>query len=444
MPATPDVHYARSGDVNVAYQVFGSGPLDIVMIPGWISHLEATWEVAEYRAWLERLASFARVITFDKRGTGMSDRASVETTLETRIDDLRAVMDAVGSERAAVIAWFEAAPMAVLFAATHPDRVRSLVLGDAFAKWTADADHPWGPDAAILDAVADSIAAGEWGRASALALFAPDAAADERFATWWARYERLSASPGAAADFMRMNNDVDVRDVLGSVRVPTLVTRRVGNPVVADEAARYVADHIEGARFVEIPGRDALPYYGDTSMVLDTMQEFLTGARPVAVDERILATVLFTDIVDSTARAAELGDRRWRALLDRHDSLVQDSVGQYRGRFVKQTGDGVLATFDGPARAVNCARSLCEQMGGLGVDLRAGLHAGEVELRGDDVGGIAVHIGARVGGLASPREVLVSRTVKDLVAGSDLVFEPRGQHTLKGVPDPWELFALVP
>jgi len=362
----PDIRYARSGDVNIAYRVVGEGPMDVVMIPGWISHLEAAWELPEYRTFFERIAAYGRVITFDKRGTGMSDRVAEGTDFDTRMDDLRAVMDAAGSRDATVAAWFEAVPMAILFAATYPDRVRSLVLGDGFARWTATEDYPWGPDALILNAIADSIAAGDWGRATTLELYAPDAAADDRFKTWWARFERLGASPGTAADFLRMNTQIDVRQVLATVQTPTLVLHRADNPIVLTDAVRYLADRIPGAVLVETPGRDILPYSGDATAILDCIIEFLTGTRPNESGDRVLATVLFTDIVDSTACAARLGDTRWRSLLDQHDALVTRMITDSRGRIVKHTGDGVLALFDGPTRAVRCARALNDAAHTLG------------------------------------------------------------------------------
>jgi class 3 adenylate cyclase/pimeloyl-ACP methyl ester carboxylesterase len=439
---TPTIEYAHSGDVNVAYEVFGDGPIDVIIVPGGLAHLEATWEFPPFARFLERFARFARVIRFDKRGTGLSDRMSGEEPLETRMDDVRAVMDAAGSERAALCGWSEATPMCILFAATYPERVRALVLGNAFAKWTPDETHPWGPSHRLLMMVADSIESGAWGRAATLGIHSPEAAADPAFVAWWSRFERLGASPGAAAAYLRMNARIDVRNVLSAVHAPTLVVQRADNPSVSDDAAHFVADRIAGARYVEVAGVDALPYSGDTGPMLREIEEFLTGSLAVADDERILATVVFTDIVGSTERAAALGDHAWRDLLERHDTVVSREVDRCRGRVVTRTGDGAFATFDGPARAARCALAIRDSVGRLGIEVRAGLHTGEVEMSGDDVRGIAVHIGARIGSLAGPGQVLASRTVRDLVVGSNLTFVDWGTHDLKGVPDSWQLFAV--
>jgi class 3 adenylate cyclase/pimeloyl-ACP methyl ester carboxylesterase len=441
MNEIPETKYARSGDLHIAYQVSGDGPIDAVVVSGWVSHVEMAWELPQFRRFWERLASFSRLVVLDKRGTGASDRVSGVPTLEDRMDDVRAVMDAVGSEQAAVLGWFEASPMCALFAATFPERTRALVLGGAMAKWACDDDFPWGPDPEILKILTDSIE-DAWGLAATLGMHSPTAAADPEFLAWWKRYERMSASPGAAAALLRMNAEIDARDVLPAIRVPTLVVHRRHEPTISLEGARWVADHIPGARFAVVPGQDALPYAGDFDPLVDEIQEFLTGVRAAPVDNRILATVMFTDIVDSTKRASELGDRAWRELLDRHDAAVRRQIERFQGREVTGTGDGFLATFDGPARAIQCARAVRENLAPLGLDVRAGLHTGEVERRGHDVGGIAVHIGARVAALAGPGEVLTSSTVKDLVVGSGIPFTERGTHQLKGVPDDWRLFAV--
>jgi class 3 adenylate cyclase/pimeloyl-ACP methyl ester carboxylesterase len=441
MNEIPETRYARSGDLHIAYQVIGEGPFDAVVVPGWVSHIELAWELPQFRRFFERLASFSRLIVLDKRGTGASDRVAGVPTLEERMDDVRAVMDAAGSEQAAVLGWFEASPMCALFAATFPERTRALVLGAPMARWTSDEDFPFGPDPEMLKVVADSVEDG-WGQATTLALFSPTAAADPEFFEWWKRYERMSASPGAAAALLRMNSEIDARDVLPSVRVPTLVVQRQNDPTISMEGARWVAEHIPGAQFVVVPGHDALPYAGDFGPLVDEIQEFLTGVRAGPATDRVLATVLFTDIVDSTTRASELGDSAWRDLLDRHDTTVRRQLDRYRGTEIKSVGDGFLATFDGPARAIQCAVAVRDNLQPLGLDVRAGLHTGEVERRGEDVGGIAVHIGARVAALAGPGEVLTSSTVKDLVVGSGIGFDARGSHTLKGVPDEWRLFAV--
>ena len=447
----PETRYAKSGDVNIAYQVLGDGPFDLVLVPGWASHIEHQWEEPSFARFLRRLASFSRLIMFDKRGTGLSDRVSISElpTLEQRMDDVRAVMDAVGSERAALMGVSEGGPMSVLFAATYPQRTAALVLYGTMAKGYADQDYPW---ALPREAVESNLAAmekewgieREWGHPYALNLFAPSRLNDQRFQEWWAKWGRLAASPGAAIALSRMNMEIDVRHVLPTVRVPTLVVHRKGDRACWVGGARYMAERIPDAKYVELPGDDHFPVVGDADAVLDEAQEFLTGVRPAPEPDRVLATVLFTDIVGSTERAAQLGDHRWRDLLDNYYALARRDLGRFRGREVKTTGDGFLATFDGPARGIRCACAISDEAGRLGLPIRAGLHTGECEIMGEDIGGIAVHIGARVATMAAPGEVLVSSTVKDLVAGSGLRFEDRGSRTLKGVPEEWHLFAVEP
>ena len=447
----PETRYAKSGDVNIAYQVLGDGPFDLVLVPGWASHIEHQWEEPSFARFLRRLASFSRLIMFDKRGTGLSDRVSISElpTLEQRMDDVRAVMDAVGSERAALMGVSEGGPMSVLFAATYPQRTAALVLYGTMAKGYADQDYPW---ALPREAVESNLAAmekewgieREWGHPYALNLFAPSRLNDQRFQEWWAKWGRLAASPGAAIALGRMNMEIDVRHVLPTVRVPTLVVHRKGDRACWVGGARYMAERIPDAKYVELPGDDHFPVVGDADAVLDEAQEFLTGVRPAPDPDRVLATVLFTDIVGSTERAADMGDRRWRDLLDSYYALARRDLGRFRGREVKTTGDGFLATFDGPARGIRCACAISDEAGRLGLPIRAGLHTGECEIMGEDIGGIAVHIGARVATMAAPGEVLVSSTVKDLVAGSGLRFEDRGSRTLKGVPEEWHLFAVEP
>lgn len=441
MARVPPTHYAKAGDLNIAYQVLGDGPLDLVSVHGWVSNLETAWDQPALARFYRRLASFSRLIIFDKRDSGLSDRVSKVAPLEERMDDVRAVMDAVGSEQAALLGFFDAAPMCVLFAATYPERTRSLVLSSAFAKLIRDPDLPWGLDPDQLLPRADAWEAGEWGRGEDLFLVAPSMANDEAFRAWWAQNERISASPGAAAALLRMLVEIDVRPVLPSIRVPTLVLHRAGDTLVDPRSGRYVAERIPGARWLELQGADSLPYVADSEALLDAVQEFLTGSRPLAESDRVLTTVLFTDIVDSTRLATSLGDHRWRATLDDHDDLAGRLLDRFRGRWIKSTGDGLLATFDGPARAIRCAHALRDDVRALGLEVRAGLHTGEIELRGDDIGGIAVHIGQRICNLARPAEVLVSRTVVDLVAGSGLAFVARGEHELKGVPGSWAVFA---
>jgi class 3 adenylate cyclase len=436
----PVTRYAKSGDVHIAYQVTGEGPLDLVWVPGFVSHLEHHWEEPAMARFTERLASFSRLIRFDKRGTGLSDRVAIPT-LEQRMDDVRLVMDAVGSERAALFGISEGGPMSLLFAATYPDRTVALVIYGSYAKRSWSPDHPYGLRDSQWDVLFDTMER-EWGGPMGLDIWAPSAAKDERLKQWWATYLRLAASPGAAIQVMRMNREIDVRHVLSAIRVPTLILHRTGDRLTSVAQARVMAEHIAGARFVELPGDDHLFTVGDTDVILDEIEEFLTGVRHGPEPDRVLATVLFTDIVGSTERAASLGDRRWRELLESHHGLVRRELGRFRGREIDTAGDGFLATFDGPARAVRCARAVGDSVRTLGLEVRAGLHTGEVEVVGDKVSGLAVHIGARVAAAAGPGEVLVSSTVKDLVAGSGLRFQDRRLRPLKGVPGEWHIFAL--
>jgi class 3 adenylate cyclase len=440
---TPQTRYAKSGAVHIAYQVVGGGGIDLVYVPGWISHLEYAWEEPSYARFLNRLASFSRLIMFDKRGTGMSDRDAGLPTLEERMDDVRAVMDAVGSERAAIFGTSEGGNMSVLFAATYPERTIALVTFGIFAKRIWSEDYPWAPTPDEREGWYAKLER-EWGGPTELETLAPTKVTDERFAAWWASYLRVGASPQAALTLARTNTQIDIREVLPTIRVPTLVLHRTEDRDVSVEEARYIAGRIPGARLVGLPGQDHLPYVGDQDTLLDEIEEFLTGVRRGPDPDRVLATVLFTDIVGSTARAAEVGDRRWHDLLERHHAVVRRALGRFRGREVDTAGDGFLATFDGPARAIQCARAIVEGVGELGLEVRAGLHTGECELAGERVRGIAVHIGARVASLARPGDVLVSSTVKDLVAGSGIEFEERGEQELKGVPGRWRLFAARP
>lgn len=436
----PETRYTRSGGVNIAYQVTGDGPLDLVLVPGFVSHLERDWEEARSAAFNDRLASFSRLIRFDKRGTGLSDRAPDLPDLETRMDDVRAVMDAAGSERAALFGFSEGGPMCVLFAAVYPERTSALVLYGSYAKrQDPDEDYPWAATREERVAYAEEVEQ-TWGEQGDIATLAPSA--DPAFARWWAARARAAASPGAARDLILMNSSIDVRHVLPAVRVPTLVLHRTGDTDSRAEEGRYIAEHIPGARFVELEGDDHLPWL-DSDQILDEVEEFLTGVRRGPAIGRVLATVLFTDVVDSTGRAAALGDRRWAELLGRHTALVRGEIERFGGVEVDTAGDGVLARFDGPARAVRAALALATEVRGLGIEVRAGVHTGELELVGDGVAGIAVHIGARIAELAEPGEVLVSSTVKDLVAGSELEFADRGTAELRGVPGAWRLYAAV-
>jgi class 3 adenylate cyclase len=441
----PATRYAKSGDVNIAYQVVGEGPLDVVLVIGWVFSFDPGWEDPATARFYGRLASFSRLILFDKRGTGLSDGVTPDQlpNLETRMDDVRAVMDAVGSERAALFGISEGGPMSILFAATYPERTSALVVSGSFARQLADPAHPIGIDEAELAERLERVER-DWPRAYAsefLSRAAPALASDERVVAEYTRRMGRGASPAAAAALLQMNAQIDVRHVLPAVRVPTLVLHRATEYYA--EASRYLGERIPGARVVEQPGDDHLPWLGDQDELLDEVEEFLTGTRPEHQADRVLATVLFTDIVGSTQRAAELGDRRWRELLDAHHAEVRRQLERHRGQEVDTAGDGFLASFDGPARAVRCAWAVRDAVRPLGLEIRAGAHTGECELAEGKVSGIAVHTGARVTAEAAPGEVLVSSTVRDLVAGSGIEFEDRGVHELKGVPGEWRLYAVI-
>jgi pimeloyl-ACP methyl ester carboxylesterase len=438
----PETRYAKSGDVNIAYQVVGDGPLDLVWVQGWVSNVEAMWDVSPMRRFVERLASFSRVILFDKRGTGLSDPVSEAglPSLEVRMDDLRAVLSTVGSERTALLGHSEGGNMCMLFAATYPDRTSALLTFSVYAKREWSPDYPWAPTPEEREAWLREVER-TWGRPESVVDLVPSLARDPTRLEQAARYLRLSASPKAAVALGKMNTQIDVRAVLPTIRVPTLVMHRTGDRDIRVEEGRYIASQIPGARFIELPGADHFMWTEDADRVLDEIEEFLTGVRRGPDPDRVLATVLFTDIVGSTERAAELGDAAWKELMDKHDELVRAELHRYRGREVDTAGDGFLATFDGPARGIRCAQAIVGAVSGLGLRVRAGLHTGEVELAGDRVRGIAVHIGARVAGLAGAGEVLVTRTVRDLVAGSGLEFEDRGPQPLKGVADDWQIYA---
>jgi len=439
--STSQVHYAKSADVHIAYQVAGEGPIDLVFVNGWVTNLQLMWEDAGWSAFFRRLASFSRLILFDKRGTGLSDRVSVREmpTLEERMDDVRAVMDAVGSRQAFVFGVSEGGPMSVLFAASYPERTQGLVLYGSFPRITSSEDYPWG---FLPEQVEPLLALAErsWGDGTFSGNLVAPSELPGRL-PYFARLEREGASPGAVIALIRMVADIDVRAVLHSIPVPTLIIHRDRDAIAPIEGARYMSGQIPRAQFVELEGEHS-PLAGDTDTILDRVEEFVTGRRGERHPDRVLATVMFTDIVDSTSRAAALGDRRWSELLEDHYRLIRQQLPRFGGLEVKTIGDGFLATFDGPARAVRCALAAIEANREIGVILRAGLHTGECERRGEDIAGIAVHIGARVAALAGPGEVLVSRTVKDLVAGSGLQFEDRGSYALKGVPDDWHIFAV--
>jgi pimeloyl-ACP methyl ester carboxylesterase len=440
----PETRYAKSGDVHIAYQVTGEGPIDLVFVPGFVSHVEANWQAPNSAKFFSRLASFSRLILFDKRGTGLSDRSSQLFTLEQRMDDVRAVMDAVGSERAAVFGISEGGPMSILFAATYPERTAALVMYGTYAKRAWADDYPFGwkdEDWTMFFANVES----HWGtpRGIDLNVWAPSVAHDESACLKVAAYMRAAASPGAVKAVMQMNREIDVRNVLPTVHVPTLIAHRTGDRNISIEQARYMVERMPSARLVELPGEDHMPWFGDRDALLGEVEEFLTGVRHEPEPDRVLATVLFTDIVNSTERAAELGDRQWRDLLARHHSLIREELGRFRGREIDTAGDGFFATFDGPARAIRYAEAIQNAVTLLGLSVRVGLHTGECEVMDEKVTGIAVHIGARVMSHATPGEVLVSRTVKDLVAGSGIGFTDSGAYELKGVPGKWRIFAVT-
>jgi class 3 adenylate cyclase len=432
--------YAKNGDIYIVYETLGDGPIDLVWVQGSITNLDIMWEEPRYRRFCERLAAFSRLIRFDKRGMGLSDRVAVGT-LEDRMDDVRAVLDAVGSERAAVLGVSEGGPMSILFAATYPERTVALLLYGAEVREEIDDEWQWGD--MRRDEVEAYLAAipGRWGQARNIESLDPTTANEGWLRQWFGRLQAQSISPGGYVDYYRTTFEIDVRDVLPTVRVPTFVLHRREDHTLAVDNGRYIAAHIPGARYIELPGKDHIPWLSEADDVINEVQEFLTGSRGAAEPDRVLMTVLFTDIVGSTQRAAALGDRRWQDLLENHNALVRQELGRFRGREVGNVGDGFLATFDGPARAVRCAGAITSGARDLGIEVRTGLHTGEIELAGDDIRGIAVHIGARVSSLAGPGEVLVSGTVRDLVAGSGIEFEDRGMHSLKGVPGEWRIFA---
>jgi class 3 adenylate cyclase len=435
-----------NGDFSLAYQVFGDGELELMLITGWVLPMELVWDDPAYVRFLERLASFSRVLLWDKRGTGLSDRLAPGElpTVEERMADLTAVLDAAGFRRPAILGLSEGAILGCLFAATHPERVRSLALYGGWARTLAAPDYPWGDSTDFHQRLIRRMRE-HWGDAGPLLRYwAPELQDDEPLRAWWSRALRLGASPTAAVRWLDMMADVDIREVLPSIHVPTLVMHRRGDVIVPVGNGRYLAAHVPNARYVELPGANHLWWVGDHEQLLDPLERFLTGAAtPPPPPERVLTTILFTDIVASTQRASMLGDRRWRDLLAQHDAAVRSELRRAGGREIKSTGDGFLACFDGPTRAVRCAAAIREAVSGLGLEVRIGVHTGECELIGDDVAGIAVHIGARICGLAGPGEILVSRTVTDLVAGSGLRFETRGAQELAGVPGRVSLLSLA-
>jgi pimeloyl-ACP methyl ester carboxylesterase len=430
--------YAKSGDVHIAYQAFGEGP-DLIMAPGFVSHIENYWDEPRLARWLNKLSGFCRVVMFDKRGTGLSDRVAHLPHMDERMDDLRAVIDAAGVERASILGISEGGSLAALFAASHPERSRSLVLYGAFVRsgqlQTLATDEAFDRLIKYIDEA--------WGSGKSFRAFAPSKAEDAALREWWGKFERLGASPSAAIALMRMNREIDSSGILHSIKVPTLVVQPTDDTLVSVEGGRELAAGIPGARLVEIPGRDHLWFVDADDRLLAEVEEFLTGSRAAPIVDRVLSTVVFTDIVDSTKRAGAKGDQAWRDLLDAHDKTVRRELSHFRGREVKSLGDGFLATFDGPARAIRCATAIRDQLHRLDVPVRIGVHTGEVELAENDVRGIAVHIASRVARVGGADDVLVSRTVKDLVAGSGIKFEDFGTHTLKGIPEEWQVFRAI-
>ncbi len=441
MPEASEIRYAQSGDVSIAYRTIGEGPPDIILAPGFVSHCEELWRSRYLSAPLRRVAGFGRVILYDKREQGLSDRLGRPPTAEEMRDDALAVLDATGAERAVVMGVSEGGAAAILLAATYPERCSHLLLWGTYARVSRGPGYPIGLPGEALDQFGTTFREG-WGGPVGLEAFAPSWVGNSEAAEDWARLLRLGTSPAGAVALLALYKELDVREALPLISAPTLVQHRTDDLVVPISLGRYLADHIPAARWREFPGRDHLIAAGDSDAALDDIQEFVTGTRAARGPERVLSTVLFTDIVESTAHAARLGDRAWRELLDRHDAMVEREIARHRGRTIKSTGDGVLATFDGPARAIECASTLAGELRELGIDVRAGLHTGECELRSGDIGGMAVHIGARVASRAGPGEVLVSRTVKDLVVGSGIEFEERGASELKGVPGEWRLYAV--
>jgi class 3 adenylate cyclase/pimeloyl-ACP methyl ester carboxylesterase len=429
--------YAKSGNVHIAYQVFGNGAVDLVIVPPFVSNVENFWDEPSVARWLLHIAGYARVLMFDKRGTGMSDAVSELPGVDQRIDDIMAVIDAAGMPQPALLGISEGGSLAAVFAATHPQRCRSLLLYGSFARFSS-----WLPTTEALAGFLGYIDEA-WGTGGSLPLFAPSRRDDAAFQDWWGRFERRGASPSAASALMRMNSQIDIAGILNTIHVPTLVIHRTDDVTIHVEGGRYLASHIAGARLVELPGSDHVPMVGDNAIeIADLIGEFLTGTRVEVDVDRVLATVLFTDIVGSTEKASALGDRRWHDLLESHHAIVRRDIARFRGRENDTAGDGFLITFDGPARAVRCACAIADEVQSLGIQIRAGLHSGECEVMGDKVGGVAVHIGARVAALAGAGEILVSSTVKDLVAGSGLSFSDKGSHALKGVPGKWRVLAV--
>ncbi|HEY7750200.1 MAG TPA: adenylate/guanylate cyclase domain-containing protein [Aestuariivirgaceae bacterium] len=438
----PRTLYTKSGNVSIAYQVTGDGPIDLVFAPGWVSNVEYAWENPDYARLITRLSSFSRFIRFDKRGTGLSDRDVKPSTLEQRVDDIRAVMDAVGSERAALLGMSEGGNMSVMFTATHPERSAALVLFGCFARAKWAPDYPWGSTQQQRDAFNDLMEK-NWGDPVALDEAAPSVANDEAARSWFGAYLRHSGSPSAVRALSDLNFQLDMRAILPSVRVPTLVLHRKGDRWYSVAEAEYLAEHIPGAKLVILPGDDHIIWWGDQERVVGEVQEFLTGTRAAPPTERVLLTVLVTDIVGSTQKAAEMGDLKWKDVLQLHDAAVRRELGNFDGQEINTTGDGFVLAFTGPTRAIQCSLAIKQRLERLGLGMRAGLHTGECERRGHDLSGLAVHVASRITSKASSNDILVSNTVRDLVVGSDIRFAEMGRHSLRGVPGEWPLYSVV-
>jgi pimeloyl-ACP methyl ester carboxylesterase/class 3 adenylate cyclase len=434
----PETSYTRSGSVNIAYQVFGDGPRDLLLVPGWISNIDVFWEEPTVVRFFEGLAQFSRVLLFDKRGTGLSDRISGIPTLEDRMDDVRAVMNAANSKEATLFGYSEGGPMCALFAATYPERTSALVLMGSYARRQSAPDYECGLTHENSEQLLEDIES-DWGSPLDIERRIPSLADNQRFRRWWAKFMRAGASPASAAALTRMNFQIDVRPILPSIRVPTLILHARHDRIVDAEAGRYLSQHIPGARFIEFDTDDHVPFGDSMGQVLDETQQFVTGRTDLHSDDRVVSTIMFTDIVNSTRIAADMGDSTWSDSLDAHHATVRRELAIHRGTEVKTTGDGFHATFDGPARAIRCGQAICQAVEALGLEVRVGIHTGECIRRGDELEGIAVHIAARIGALANAGQVLVSRTVRDLVAGSGILFEDQGAHQLKGVDGEWSV-----
>ncbi|KIC34619.1 adenylate/guanylate cyclase domain-containing protein [Leisingera sp. ANG-S5] len=431
----PQTQYAKSGDVHIAYQTFGSGPRNLVFVPGFISQIETYWDEPGFARWLERIGHFTRVAVFDKRGTGLSDRGVATPDMDKRMDDIRAVMDAAGFDTASVMGISEGGSLAAVFAAYHARRCEHLVLYGAFASFTS-----WFPTQEALQELFD-YAESAWGTGTSLPLFCPSTAGDLQVQDWWGKYERTGASPRDVIEIMKVNSQIDITAILPAIKAPALVLHKTEDALIDIEGGRTLAAGIPNARLIELSGTDHFPFIGpEAGQIVAEIEEFVTGSKADPVVDRVLAAIVFTDIAGSTARAEAMGDSAWRSLKDAHDARVRQELQQYDGREIKSLGDGFLATFDGPGRAIQCAGAIRDAISRLGLDIRVAVHTGEVEVTEDDVRGLAVHIASRIADLAQPGDIVVSRTVKDLVAGSGFCFESLGSHELKGLPDRWQVY----